>query len=321
VDPGAALAGERDGADFGRRLTAGGAGAQVAGIGIDAWLHARDPGLAARESAFSLDNVGHVLLLTGIALVAVGVVTSAIESRRRRQAETVPAVPPRRRALEAGAVLFAAVALSGTTAAAATRFAGGHSQAAVSPAATVHNHTTTGATVVAASSHSSGHGDQPSIPALGPEEGAALDSQLALARATALRYPTVADARAAGYKAGTPYESMIGSHEVLFAEVDGAFEITRPEMLLYDGDDPASRIVGLSYYFLGSAPPDGFVGKADRWHQHRNTCLTPDGPVFAGDGYRQCRSSGRNSWMLHAWVVPGYESPQGVFSDENARLS
>ena len=28
----------------------------------------------------------------------------------------------------------------------------------------------------------------------------------------------------------------------------------------------------------------------------------------------------RTTWMVHAWVVPGYESPLGVFSHNNPNL-
>jgi hypothetical protein len=29
----------------------------------------------------------------------------------------------------------------------------------------------------------------------------------------------------------------------------------------------------------------------------------------------------KTSWMLHAWVVPGYDSPQGVFSHLNEAIT
>ncbi|MDP9442209.1 MAG: hypothetical protein M3P34_08550, partial [Actinomycetota bacterium] len=159
------------------------------------------------------------------------------------------------------------------------------------------------------------------VPAMDAEAAALLDRQLDAARMVAGRYPTVADAVADGFDPAAPYESLIGSHYLRFADVDHVFDVTRPEMLLFDGDSPESRLVGLSYYVVGPVAPEGFAGRADRWHQHVQTCLTAGGPAFAGDGYRQCRASGRNSWMLHAWVVAGWESPRGVFSDENARLS
>jgi hypothetical protein len=53
-------------------LASAGALAQVVGFGVDAWLHGRDPGLAARERVFSLDNAGHMLVAGGLLLVVVG---------------------------------------------------------------------------------------------------------------------------------------------------------------------------------------------------------------------------------------------------------
>jgi hypothetical protein len=29
---------------------------------------------------------------------------------------------------------------------------------------------------------------------------------------------------------------------------------------------------------------------------------------------------GRDLWMLHAWVVPGYENPEGIFAPTNPKL-
>ena len=41
-------------------------------------------------------------------------------------------------------------------------------------------------------------------------------------------------------------------------------------MLLYEGTNPDSKIVGLSYSILGdpNTPPDGFAGPNDPWHKH-----------------------------------------------------
>lgn len=164
------------------------------------------------------------------------------------------------------------------------------------------------------------HGVEVSIPQMDAATQAALDSQLATARQVALQYPHLHDALAAGFTEAAPYDTQIGSHYMKYDRIDHVFDVSAPEMLLYDGDTPDASIVGLTYYVIGSVPPEGFAGQADQWHQHKNTCITPDGPVFAGDGYRQCRANGSLAWMLHAWVVPGVESPLGVFSGENPRV-
>src|SRR5947209_1067218 len=83
---------------------------------------------------------------------------------------------------------------------------------------------------------------------LDPATRERLARQLVAARDVALRYPTVADAERAGYRAVTPYLPLIGAHYIRFLVIDGTFDIDQPEMLLYDGTKPTSRIVGLSYY-------------------------------------------------------------------------
>ena len=150
-----------------------------------------------------------------------------------------------------------------------------------------------------------------------------LADQLAVARRVALRWPTVGAALADGWTLAAPYSSHIGAHYLRFSDVDGTFDIARPEMLLYAGDSPHSAIVGLAYY-VKYREPTGFAGSADHWHQHLDVCIGPSGPVWGADAVGVCATNqsdpGRWAWMLHAWVVPGWESPAGVFSAENPRL-
>jgi hypothetical protein len=107
------------------------------------------------------------------------------------------------------------------------------------------------------------------------------------------------------------------------------FDPSHPLALIYDGISPSSPVVGLMYYSFGTTAPAGFAGPNDHWHRHSGVCLgngaavlfPPDSDVTA----RQCAIA-RGSfmavtgWMAHAWVVPGWESPRGVFSHENPDL-
>jgi hypothetical protein len=137
----------------------------------------------------------------------------------------------------------------------------------------------------------------------------------------------VADAEAAGYRKVTTYLPLIGAHYMHFGYLADGFVPAQPEMLLFDGTDPDSRIVGLSYFVLGTTPPAGFAGPNDHWHQHKGLCLR--GTLVVG-GERtteeECRQRGGRkandleAWMVHAWVVPGWESPEGVFSPEHSGL-
>jgi len=150
-----------------------------------------------------------------------------------------------------------------------------------------------------------------------------LAQQLAIARRVALRWPTVRAAVADGWTLAAPYSPGIGAHYLRFSDVDGTFDIAHPEMLLYAGDSPDSPVVGLAYY-VKYREPVGFAGSSDRWHQHLDVCIGPSGPVQGADAVGVCATSqvepGRWAWMLHAWVVPGWENPAGVFNAENPRL-
>jgi hypothetical protein len=172
--------------------------------------------------------------------------------------------------------------------------------------------------------HGVAHPEQP----LDPNTRKALGLQLTVSRGAALTYPTVADAEKAGYGMVTPFVPLIGAHYINFNLVDGTFDPAMPEMLLYDGVKPESKIVGLSYFVASpTGAPDGFAGPNDHWHQHIGLCIK-DGVVVGGESLTdaQCTKRGgnkvglRDMWMVHAWVVPGWESPQGVFSPEHSGL-
>lgn len=163
-----------------------------------------------------------------------------------------------------------------------------------------------------------------------------LARQLTLAREVALQYPTVADAEAAGFKRAGPFSPGLGAHYINFGSAAGSFtggdaawnddDIRRPLAFIYDGVEPDSRIAGLFYMANGEEPPEGFAGANDVWHKHTNVCI-----VFGEDGVdaplgadrevteEQCTEVGgtliqQTGWLLHVWPVPGYESPEGVFS-------
>jgi hypothetical protein len=78
----------------------------------------------------------------------------------------------------------------------------------------------------------------------------------------------------------------------------------------------------------GATAPEGFAGPNDHWHRHSNVCLRGSESLFPADSgvtAAQCSAAGGRlmeitTWMVHAWVVPGWESSQGVFSHENPNL-
>lgn len=167
---------------------------------------------------------------------------------------------------------------------------------------------------------------QPDEP-LDPATRALLAEQLVIARETALRFPTTTDATAAGYRLVGGFGPGAGAHYIGFSGL-GGFDPSRPAALIYDGTSPTSRIVGLMYLGGATTAPEGFAGPNDHWHRHSGVCLEGADvlfPVDAGVTRDRCAAAGglfmdRTTWMVHAWVVPAWESPAGVFSHENPNL-
>lgn len=166
---------------------------------------------------------------------------------------------------------------------------------------------------------------------LDPQTRAVLADQLTAARAAALQYPTVADAERAGYHlVGGGYGPGSGAHYIGFRGLFGGFDASKPPTLIYDGTSPTAQIVGLMYLGMGKdgTAPEGFAGPNDHWHRHSGVCLKGANVIFPVDAsvtQAQCAAKGGSymkttTWMVHAWVVPGWESPAGAFSHENPDL-
>lgn len=159
---------------------------------------------------------------------------------------------------------------------------------------------------------------------------AELAAQVQQARDAAARFPTVQDAEAGGYRKLTNYLPCVGTHYVNDAQyVAGKFDPAAPPILLYDGERPDSSIVGLSYVVKSNHVPAGFAGPNDLWHAHSSFCISKDTGVVLGaesTSDRMCAAAGgenvdlHRDWMMHAWVVPGWESGWGIFSSEHPDL-
>ena len=171
----------------------------------------------------------------------------------------------------------------------------------------------------------------PWLPLTDPATCDALGAELDEVRGVVDRFPTVADALAAGYDQGDVYYAGLGVHYQHWGLL-GDFDPGRPVQLLYDGTDPGSTLVGLSYVVTleGDVAPEGFTGDNDQWHRHDSWCLdqahgslnlaadvlTPEECAALGGTHMPNTSA----WMLHVWVVPGCESDWGIFSSANPRL-
>jgi hypothetical protein len=160
-----------------------------------------------------------------------------------------------------------------------------------------------------------------------------LSHQMNIARETALRYPTLKDAYAAGLHRAGPFSPGLGLHMVNYGNygygagkgVMSDAQIEHPLAWIYDGSKPDSPVAGL-FYSAVVADPAGFAGPNDVWHQHHNICLVYgkggiDAPLGADHDVTtaQCAAVHGNLMkatgpLLHVWVVPGYEDSQGVFA-------
>jgi hypothetical protein len=171
---------------------------------------------------------------------------------------------------------------------------------------------------------------EPWNPLTDPAQCAKLANELERARTVIETYPTVADGEAAGWRRIAPYVPGIAAHYIKTSNLTDGFNVDQPEMLLYDGTDPGSHIVGLSYYIFkpgDEEPTEGFTGDNDHYHRHFGLCLR-NGQVVGGNNTspEECAArgggvlNGTAGWMSHLWLVPGCESDWGVFSGANPAL-
>jgi hypothetical protein len=102
------------------------------------------------------------------------------------------------------------------------------------------------------------------------------------------------------------------------------FDPAMPSMLLFDERRDPAVLVGYSYALQSPTLPEGFAGPNDHWHQHRGLCVD-NGWVVAeqASGTDACDGTyiaGGDFWMLHSWVVPGWENRKGEFAPFNPKL-
>jgi len=125
--------------------------------------------------------------------------------------------------------------------------------------------------------------------------------QLDAVRNATAKFIDVAAAEAAGYHDIGLLVPHMGWHYMKDELVDGKFDPTQPELLVY-ADDPCGgkrKLVAVEYAVplsLSKHAPVGFVGRADEWDANQDFHL----------------------WTLHAWVFEF--NPDGVFAPFNPRV-
>ena len=174
---------------------------------------------------------------------------------------------------------------------------------------------------------------------LNPTDQAALTAQLAQAYQAAERFPTVASAKAAGMILAGGMAPGVGAHYQLIngdifkgINPDGTVNALYPASWIYASTADNAPVVGIMYESFAATAPTGFVGPNDHWHRHSDVCVQyTNGEIavpFAADQDvtpQECADvhgqfMKKTIWMVHAWVVPGWESPQGVFSHDNLHV-
>ena len=312
-----------------------GIAAGVSAVALGAWLVSRTVGLpygaheGVAESIAFVD--GATAALEGLALIGAGLLLA------RGSAPRVGGVAMK--VLAVGAVVLSVAAIASPSA----REHGDDAEAAGG-----HGHGTeaTGDDLgyselvngqMGAHEHDAAQTDELAL--LTPDETGALAAQLAATAQLVEAYPTIADARAAGYRQQGPFSPGLGVHFSAPGGMGNADGDMDPEdiaaaMLIYDGIEEHSRLAGFMYMSYQADPPEGFVGDLDQWHFHTATCIvvtpdgidTPFGADLTGITREMCEAEGGTlidftGYMVHVWTVPGYESPEGLFSDLNPRIT
>jgi hypothetical protein len=295
-------------------------------IGPDAWTP---------ESIALSDALSCVCELGIVALALAVLVRPAMAQRRLRPAIAVPVVG----IAGLGVAVVSSLAFTPALASSHHHNAGGDAHSVTTSGhvhgslASGHQHgvtTLNGQKVEGVKAADVAAESQPDQP-LDATTRATLKTQLTEARDFALRFPTVADATGAGYRLAGGFAPGSGAHYITYGGLTGAgaFDPTKPLALIYDGTNPASQVIGLMYYGMGESAPEGFAGPNDHWHRHSNVCIKngPGGlnvpfPADQDVTAAQCAGVQGNllkttGYMVHAWVVPSWESPLGVFSHDN----
>ncbi|MHB8515646.1 MAG: hypothetical protein ACYDCT_09710 [Dehalococcoidia bacterium] len=163
-----------------------------------------------------------------------------------------------------------------------------------------------------------------------------LRQQLEAVRQVALKYPTPDAAKAGGYTRTTSDVPFMGEHWLNYEVIrSGIFDPSRPSGLLFSKIDSSGteKLVGVWYLMVpgvggvtASAPPSNtWAGNLALWHQHNGLCLVGLSSASEGETAASCKAKGGSftpslKWMMHVWVAPGQDNPDGVFAYLNNAL-
>ena len=159
---------------------------------------------------------------------------------------------------------------------------------------------------------------------LNAADAAVFDSQWLAAQQAITQLDTLDKATALGYVRAAAPVGGIGTHWVLWSQIAKPFDPAKPSMLLFDERKDPAVPVGYSYALQSPTRPEGFAGPNDHWHQHIGLCVDNGWVVREqASGPDACHGTyiaGGDFWMLHAWIVPGWDNRKGRFAPFNPKL-
>lgn len=163
------------------------------------------------------------------------------------------------------------------------------------------------------------------------DERERLGDEVSRARAAALSTPTLADALAAGWTRVGPRVSGAGQMVIDLERRSGdaTFDPARPAALMFASGTSDAPIVAVQYevWTSSTTPPPGFTGQDMFWHLHIGTCIVDGIRIVYDEPHvgKNCAFidgdwTNTISWMIRAWVVPGWENPNGTFAHDHPGL-
>ena len=164
------------------------------------------------------------------------------------------------------------------------------------------------------------------------------------------QWPTLAHAEADGFHMMVGYTEGMGTHHGRFGDfsmsdenfdnenpeftrtnIDTHFDHSKPEFLMYSGEEPDSELVGFAWYVKApkDQPPEGFIGDNDWWHRHDSLCFQTQPMLVVGENLNENKCSERGGenvnleeyWMVHAWVVRPWLTHEDVFTNHHPCLT
>jgi hypothetical protein len=311
------------------------AGAVLHGGTFAVWLVSRTLGVPVGPDAGVAESIGFADAMTSIfEAVIVAVVVAVLWRPSLGERAVRPAVA--RTGLLVGALSIAGISTTAITPSFASDHhdrmdghGGGHGEVVI--AADGSSECEHSGVTNAGNSANGGHGHRGPVPwqPLDAEGRATLSEQLAAAQSVVERYPTVADAEAAGFTRASVYVPCIAAHYLSPDRTSfDPFDPAKPQMLLFASTDPDGELVGLSYSTVSlNGPPEGFEGPNDVWHAHAQLCMKP-GVVLGVEtaDKEDCEARGgvladtSNDWMMHMWPVAEWQNRWGLFASEHPDL-